>query len=73
MNHLSSRRLASLAVAVCASTGLWAHTSAQAGGDQPQDATTAILAAFDRYDVVGMNAAHSNEKQDELILAVLRA
>ena len=39
---------------------------------RPQDATTAILAAFDRYDVVGMSAAHSNEKLDDFILTVVR-
>ena len=44
----------------------------QTGNPQPKDAVTAILEAFDRYDVVGMSAAHSNEKQDELILSLVR-
>jgi hypothetical protein len=35
-------------------------TLAQSNDPQPQDATKAILAAFDKYDVVGMNAGHSN-------------
>jgi hypothetical protein len=39
---------------------------------RPQDATRAILAAFDKYDVVGMNAAHNNKKLDEFILSLIR-
>src|SRR5215510_5518708 len=39
---------------------------------RPQDAAAAILAAFDRYDIVGMNAAHSNERQDAFILSLVR-
>jgi hypothetical protein len=68
------RRVARLTVsafAACVSAfgGSAADQAATAG---PQDATTAILAAFDRYDAVGMNAAHGNEKQDEFILALIR-
>jgi hypothetical protein len=37
-----------------------------------QPAIDAILAAFDRYNAVGMNAAHSNEKQDEFIFTLIR-
>lgn len=65
------RRAASIAVATCA----WAittHAAAQGGNPPPQDATAAILAAFDRYDVVGMTAAHGNEKQDDFILTLVR-
>ena len=36
----------------------------------PQPALDAVLAAFDRDDVVGMDAAHSNEKQDQFDLSV---
>jgi hypothetical protein len=45
---------------------------AQSTDPRPQDATQAILAAFDRYDVVGMSAAHSNKLQDDFILSLLR-
>jgi len=38
----------------------------------PRDAATAILDAFAHYDVVGMNAAHSDKTQDEFILALIR-
>jgi len=38
----------------------------------PRDAATATLDAFTRYDVVGMNAAHSDRTQDDFILALIR-
>jgi hypothetical protein len=38
----------------------------------PRDATAAILDAFASYDVVGMNAAHSDRTQDEFILTLIR-
>src|SRR6185369_17627084 len=41
-------------------------------GARPQPAVMAVLAAFGAYDVVGMNAGHGNEKQDEFILSLLR-
>lgn len=65
-----SRHAAVIAVAACASA-LSGRAAFQGGDPRPQDATTAILAAFDRYDAVGMSAAHSNEKQDELILGLI--
>ena len=39
---------------------------------KPEDATRAILAAFDKYEVVGMDAAHGNKDLDDLILHVIR-
>jgi hypothetical protein len=39
---------------------------------KPQDATKAILAAFDRYEVVGMGAAHGNQDLDAFILNLIR-
>src|SRR5262245_24476732 len=51
---------------------LFALVASQGVEPRPQDAVTAILAAFDRYDVVGMNAAHSNETQDDLILELVQ-
>jgi hypothetical protein len=38
----------------------------------PEDPTTAILAAFDKYEVVGMDAAHGNKDLDDLILHLVR-
>ena len=37
-----------------------------------KDAKEAILAAFDRYEVVGMSAAHGNQNLDMFILDLLR-
>ena len=39
---------------------------------KPEDATTAILGAFDKYEVVGMDAAHGNKDLDDLILHLIR-
>jgi hypothetical protein len=39
---------------------------------RPQDASRAILAAFDKYEVVGMSAAHGNQDLDEFILNLVR-
>lgn len=37
-----------------------------------EDPTKAILAAFDKYEIVGMDAAHGNKDLDDLILRLLR-
>jgi hypothetical protein len=39
---------------------------------KPEDATAAILAAFEKYEVVGMSAAHGNKDLDDFILALIR-
>ena len=39
---------------------------------RPQDAAKAILAAFDKYEVVGMGAAHGNKDLDDFILNLIR-
>jgi len=39
---------------------------------KPQDAVQAILAAFDKYEVVGMGAAHGNQDLDDFILRLIR-
>jgi len=39
---------------------------------KPEDATQAILAAFDKYEVVAMDAAHGNKDLDDFILHLLR-
>jgi hypothetical protein len=39
---------------------------------KPQDAPKAILAAFDKYEVVGMGAAHGNQDLDDFILKLIR-
>jgi hypothetical protein len=39
---------------------------------KPENATKAVLAAFDKYEVVGMDAAHGNQDLDNFILALIR-
>jgi len=39
---------------------------------KPKDATKAILEAFDKYEVVGMGAAHRNKDLDDFILELIR-
>lgn len=46
--------------------------SPQGTDPRPQDATTAILAAFDRYEVVAMGAAHGNKDLDDFIFHLVR-
>src|SRR5258706_14918815 len=45
--------------------------SAQVNGPTPEDATKAILAAFDRYEVVGMHSAHGSKDVDDYILSLI--
>jgi len=44
----------------------------QGSDPKPQDATKAILAAFDKYEVVGMQAAHGFKDLDDYILSLIR-
>jgi hypothetical protein len=39
---------------------------------QPEEAIKAILGAFDKYEVVGMGAAHGSKDGDDLILRLVR-
>jgi hypothetical protein len=39
---------------------------------KPADAERALLAAFDKYEVVGMDAAHGNKDLDDFILHLIR-
>ena len=39
---------------------------------KPEDAITAILASFDRYEVVGIDVAHGRKDLDDLILHLVR-
>jgi hypothetical protein len=39
---------------------------------KPADAERALLAAFDKYEVVGMSAAHGNKDLDDFILRLIR-
>jgi hypothetical protein len=54
----------------------WAQTQQQAkptGSEPtPEPAVPAILAAFDKYEVVGMGEAHGNKDQDDFILSLMR-
>src|SRR5262249_17223506 len=45
--------------------------SSQGKSPKPQDATQAILAAFDKYEVVGMEAAHGFKDLDDFILSLI--
>jgi hypothetical protein len=45
---------------------------AQSTSPQPQDATSAILRAFARYDVVGMSAGHGHKELNAFILSLIR-
>jgi hypothetical protein len=38
------------------------------GNPKPGDAERALLSAFDKYEVVGMGAAHGNKDLDDFIL-----
>ena len=43
------------------------------GGDpKPENATEAVLAAFGKYEVVGLSAAHGNKDLDDFILTLIR-
>ncbi len=44
----------------------------KASEPKPQDPTDAILRAFDKYEVVAMDAAHGNKDLDDLILHLVR-
>jgi hypothetical protein len=44
----------------------------KASSVRPEDPIKAVLAAFDRYEVVGMDAAHGNKDLDDLILHLIR-
>ncbi|MGA7925059.1 MAG: hypothetical protein WCA20_03565 [Candidatus Sulfotelmatobacter sp.] len=39
---------------------------------KPVDAGRALLAAFDKYEVVGMGAAHGNKDLDDFVLHLIR-
>jgi hypothetical protein len=53
---------------------LCARTQKKPGGaaPTPQPAIPAILAAFDKYEVVGMAEAHGEKDEDDLILSLIR-
>lgn len=46
--------------------------SPQGSNPKPAAAETALLAAFDRYEVVGTSAAHGNKDLDDFILHLIR-
>jgi hypothetical protein len=50
------------------------HPNPTGSNPKPEDATMAILAAFEKYEVVGMSAAHGNKDLDDsfsLLSAIL--
>jgi hypothetical protein len=44
----------------------------QGSNPKPADAERSLLAAFDKYEVVGMGAAHGNKDLDDFILHLIR-
>src|ERR1043165_3588755 len=66
--YRSGRAALALAVAI---VGASAAVAPQRPAE-PRDATTAILDAYTRFDLVGMNAGHGDETQDEFILSLIR-
>jgi len=44
----------------------------QGSNPKPEDAERALLAAFDKYEVVGMSAAHGNKDLDDFVLHLIR-
>jgi hypothetical protein len=61
-----------LGISVVACLFVPVNTPAQPNDPRPQNATRTILAAFDRYDVSGMNTGHNNQKQDDFNLSLIR-
>ena len=53
-------------------TGNVQPTIPEGRAPKPEDATKAVLAAFDKYEVVGMSAAHGNKDLDDFILHLIR-
>jgi hypothetical protein len=49
------------------------NPSAKGAEPTPEPAVPAILAAFDKYEVVGMQAAHGLKDLDDFILSLIRA
>ena len=49
-----------------------ARLSNQGRNPTPEEPVKGILTAFDKYEVVGMDAAHGNKDLDDLILRLLR-
>lgn len=54
----------------------WPQTQQQAklpgANPVPEPAVSAIIAAFDKYEVVGMGEAHGDKDQDDFILSLIR-
>jgi hypothetical protein len=42
------------------------------GNPKPEDAERTLLAAFDKYEVIGLGAAHGNKDLDDFILQLVR-
>ena len=47
-------------------------TTPKRNDPHPEDPTKAVLAAFDKYEVVGMGAGHGYKDGDDLILHLIR-
>src|SRR5262245_15900976 len=71
------KRLIVLVLWICAAAGVRAAADEpgqpRGANPRPQAAIPAVLAAFDKFDVVGMPAAHGSKDLDDFILALVRA
>jgi hypothetical protein len=67
-------RIGRITRVIILSTTVFCCSTSWAQSNEPilEDPTRAILAAFDKYEVVGLDAAHGNKDLDDLILHLLR-
>jgi hypothetical protein len=71
-SRFAGRLLLLLAAFFIDSPHLCRQTKARDKIPAPQPAIQAIVAAFDRYDVVGMSEAHRNKDEDDFVLTLIR-
>jgi hypothetical protein len=64
--------VALLAVLAACAVRVSAQTKPTGAEPVPQPAIPAILAAFDKYEVVGMTEAHGEKDEDDFILSLIR-
>ena len=72
MRMLGSAIVLSVLMACSSTASHPPHSMRSASNATPEPAIPAILAAFDRYEVVAMPEAHGNKDLDDFILALIR-
>jgi hypothetical protein len=73
MNTSKSGKISAKLIRVVLVVFLFSAVTLPQGSDpRPQDAAKAILAAFDKYQIVGMGAAHGFKDRDDFILSLIR-